>query len=608
MNAQLRMAGHVLRLAFKIDRAAVILIFVFCALGACAIAATGWSQRLLINATAGGGAVSITLAVALGVIGYTGLTATMRVQFNLRFYLAERVDLALTGELLSLAMDVPSVADLENADWQDRLAVLRSGTRALAGAVWAWVGSVAAVLSLGLTVYLLATVSPVLVLTVLLALPPLLAGRRSQQIIQEATDKRAESLRHEEELHRLLCGHTDAAGEIRIAANGEELSARARRSWDAAADVELHAHLRAAIWEFFGWCAYVAGLVGAVATVIVLYRSGRANIGDLTLVIVLALNVRRQISEALGELTSVAAAGQVAKHFLWLRTVTADRVPTASASTSGTGITLRNVSFRYPGARAAALESVDLDLPAGSTVALVGVNGAGKSTLAKLITGLYQPTGGEILIDSTPQSDTRTRLRRISATFQDFLRLEVTLRESIGIGDLPRIRDRPAIGDTLARSGATDLLSKLPAGLESQLGSGYGGSDLSGGEWQRVALSRGLMREEPALVVLDEPSATLDPETEHELFARLVDATRRAVTDRGAVAVLVSHRLSTVRFADTIVVISDGRVIERGSHSDLLDLDGTYAALYTAQAAGYLTSDPGSSTHRTVQAGDAGEL
>jgi ATP-binding cassette subfamily B protein len=257
------------------------------------------------------------------------------------------------------------------------------------------------------------------------------------------------------------------------------------------------------------------------------------------------------------------------------------------------GITLQNVSFAYPGTSRLVLDDVSLTLPAGAVVAIVGENGAGKTTLVKLLTRMYAPTSGEILIDAVPLSAMpaaawRTRL---AGAFQDFFKFEFTARQTIGLGDLARIDDSAAVAAAIERGGAADVIARLPAGLDTQLGPTWpGGVELSFGQWQKLALARGFMRDAPLLTILDEPTAALDAETEHALFERYAAAARAAGDGRnGRITVLVSHRFSTVRMADLIVVLDGARLVEAGTHAALVARGGQYAELYGIQAAAYRT-------------------
>ena len=228
---------------------------------------------------------------------------------------------------------------------------------------------------------------------------------------------------------------------------------------------------------------------------------------------------------------------------------------------------------------------VDIFLPAGKVVAIVGENGAGKSTLVKLLCRMYTPTTGRIVADGVdinrmPNVAWRARL---AGAFQDFFRLELIARHSVGVGDLPRLDDEPAVNAAVERAGASDVVGRLPAGLDTQLGPTWPqGVEVSFGQWQKLALARGFMRDQPLLLVLDEPTAALDAETEHALFERYAAAARS-----DGITILISHRFSTVRMADQIVVLDGARVAEFGSHDELMAKGGPYSELYGIQAAAY---------------------
>ena len=253
------------------------------------------------------------------------------------------------------------------------------------------------------------------------------------------------------------------------------------------------------------------------------------------------------------------------------------------------GIALREVSFGYPPDGGLVLDRVDVDLPAGAAVALVGENGAGKTTLVKLLTGMYQPTAGQVLLDGVPLADIDLAAwrERTAATFQDFVRFELLAGETVGLGDLPRIDTEAALAEALHRADATTVTDALPDGLGTRLGRSFtGGQELSGGQWQRLALARGMMRDVPLLLILDEPTASLDAITEAALFERYLSA-RRLAGRAGAITLLVSHRFSTVRMADLIIVLDQGRIVASGDHASLIREGGLYAELYELQARAY---------------------
>jgi ATP-binding cassette, subfamily B, bacterial len=248
------------------------------------------------------------------------------------------------------------------------------------------------------------------------------------------------------------------------------------------------------------------------------------------------------------------------------------------------GIEFRGVSFCYPGTSERVLEDLNLFLKAGECVALVGHNGAGKTTLVKLLTRLYEPTAGQIFLDGVPleEYDTLDIRRHMSVIFQDFVRYEMAVRENVGFGYIEELDNEERIRVATAQSGATPIIEELPQKYETTLGRMFEkGHELSIGQWQKIALARAFMRRAP-VVVLDEPTSSIDAESEAEIFGRLQQIAA------GATTLLIAHRFSTVRMADRIIVIKQGKIIEDGTHQALLAADGTYAHLFRLQAAGYV--------------------
>jgi ATP-binding cassette subfamily B protein len=248
------------------------------------------------------------------------------------------------------------------------------------------------------------------------------------------------------------------------------------------------------------------------------------------------------------------------------------------------GVRFEDVSFSYPGAEEPALEHISLHLAPGSSLALVGENGSGKTTLIKLLTRLYAPSSGRICLDGQDLAEwEESALReRIGVIFQDFARYQMLVGENVGAGDERFFEDEARWRDAAHKGQASEFIDTLPAGYHTQLGKWFrDGRELSGGQWQKIALSRAFMRTRADILVLDEPTAAMDAEAEAEVFEHF----RQLAHDR--ITILISHRFSTVRMADQIVVLNRGRIVERGSHEELMRLDGRYAHLFSLQARGY---------------------
>ncbi|MFI9003017.1 ABC transporter ATP-binding protein [Streptomyces sp. NPDC053541] len=311
---------------------------------------------------------------------------------------------------------------------------------------------------------------------------------------------------------------------------------------------------------------------------------GRLSLGDLILYTSAATAVTAAVQGMFG------GASGMYEHHLYLRKLYELLAvpPAASGGRPLPGpvrghVVLEHVTFRYPGAERPALRDVSLEIPAGATLAVVGRNGAGKSTLIKLLCRLYEPDEGRILLDGTDirELDPEALRGQVAAMFQDFVTYQATVAENIGLGDLSGLEDRARVEAAARRAGAAGLVERLPQGYGTALGKWFDtGVELSGGEWQKIALARAFMRE-GGLLVLDEPTSALDAEAEHELFARLRELAA------GRTTVYVSHRFSTARRADLIVLVEDGRVTERGTHAELMRLGGSYARLFALQAEAY---------------------
>jgi ATP-binding cassette, subfamily B, bacterial len=531
-------------------------------------------------------------------MGAAGITATRVLWFVgtwtgswIRIGLTERVGFAFDREIISLTADLPGLEHHERPDIQDRLELLRQKQGALGGALNVLVHTANTVVGGVGTLATLAFVSPLLLLLVPFALPAIAITAVQQRWSRVAEQRFAEPSRRARYLKGLTVDR-NAGMELRVFGLEREILSRFRLAWQESWRGMLGVGRRVALLKSVGDLVFMAAYGGAVGLMLWRVGQGRATVGEVVMVVYLARQVRGAITNPISMAGTLGEPLRAAGRLLWLQDYArgVDRggdLPAPARLVDG--IVFDRVSFRYPGTEQWVLRDVSFRIPAGAVVALVGENGAGKTTLVKLLSRMYAPTEGRILVDGVDLADIGVGAwrERLSAAFQDFARFELAAQRSVGVGDLPRLDDCPAVCAALDRAGATDVLAKLPGGPGTQLGARWKeGVDLSTGQWQKLALGRALMREDPLVVFFDEPTASLDAMTEHALFERYARAARSGAA-RGTVTLLVSHRFSTVRSADLILVIDGGGVAELGGHDELLLRDGLYAELYLLQARSY---------------------
>lgn len=543
-----------------------------------------------------------------------GIGAGVAVMVLLIFYytravfgLLERTNRLADRELMHLMGGATDLGHFEHPEYLDQTHRIREDRWTLSNGVSltaTWIRSFVTLVLIGV---LMGGVHPLLLTFPLFAVLSIMFAHRAsthQIRAQEATSE-------QERLRRHLFGVATSpasAKELRVFASTTALRRRHLGVGRAVVAERNRAQWKAARLDLREGLISTLGMLIGIAFTVVLASGGDATGGDVLLVVGLGATLGGSIGGLVQTTIQLLLAARTGMRVDWLRRYAGRPGNTGAGGKMGCGavgrsaepavpaparlcrgIDLNDVSFQYPGAARPVLDNVCVRLPAGATVALVGPNGAGKTTLVKLLLGFLRPTAGSIRLDGVDLTrldpdDWRTR---ITAAFQDHISFEFVAREAVGIGDLAQVRDDSAVRAALHRAGAATLVDDLPAGLDTRLGSRWhNGVELSGGQWQQVALGRGQMRREPLLAVFDEPTAALDPETEQELFdwlARSASAHRQ----RGTVTVIISHRFSTVAMTDLILVLDDGGLVEVGTHKELMDGGGTYAEQFNLQARAY---------------------
>jgi len=534
---------------------------------------------------------ALLLGAAFGLAGSAAATWFLRtVSTRVQRRFRDKVTIALEGHVAQLQASVATIAHQERPELLDRLAVLRDQVFVLDHMYMSVFSTCSWILRLGVTVALLMSVHPALALLALFAVPTVVTSSWRPAIERSAEERAAPANRLAR--HLFVTVTTAAPGkEVRLTGIGPRLVGQRRTEWERWYGIVSAARWGSAVWHTLAWAVFGLGYVGAVVFVASVLHAPSASV---LLVLAAGARLSAYVGATVGEIGFLRGIWMDgSRRLAWLEDYAAAMVATADLPAPDRltrGIRLDHISFAYPGTDRLVLDDVSVNLPAGAVVAIVGENGAGKTTLVKLLCKLYAPTSGRILVDDVdlarlPADEWRARL---AGAFQDFFRFELLARQSVGLGDVPRVDEVPAVREAVDRAGATDVVDKLAAGLSTQLGPAWpGGVDVSFGQWQKLALARGFMRDEPLLLVLDEPTAALDAETEHALFERYAAALRAEGPDRGRISILVSHRFSTVRMADYIVVLDGARVVEAGSHDELIAAGGTYAELYQIQAAAY---------------------
>ncbi|MFT4110633.1 ABC transporter ATP-binding protein [Propionicimonas sp.] len=593
-HASLRAIPVVIGLAWRTDRRRLIIGAGLVLLGTLAQPGVALGVRTLTDQALAGGPPGPLGLLAFVVAGCL-VAQLMLSHFGHLWYfeLGELVEIELNLMVAGAIHHNQPLEAVERPEVADGIDLARADIARIRSTVEATILLATVALQLLFTCVLLASVSPWLLLLPAAATLPVIVTSRAEAPLQRAREQAAGPARRVRQARDATTIATQVK-ETRLGAGHRRLvtihdraqldyARTMRRGYAgylarrAAGQLPFAIALVAAI----GWSAHLAGI-------------GQASTGDVVMVLALTTQVGGQVANAIAQLNTVTQASAGVDRILSLAATLPSATGLAMPPEHGLsgGIELNRLTYTYPDARDPALADLNLRIPAGSAVAVVGENGAGKSTLIKLLQGLYQPTAGTIAIDGIDLADLRPEAwhARSTALFQDFTHLDFTAKESIGVGEIENIDDSDAVHAAVGRARADGLVEAV-GGLGTVLGTRYrAGRELSGGQWQSVGLARALMHERPLLLTLDEPGHSLDPEAE----IAMVEAYERAAADyarrSGAIAFYVTHRLSSVRNADLVLVLRNGRVDAVGRHDQLLAGAGYYADLYTMQADAYSTA------------------
>ena len=538
----------------------------------------GWWDSGLAHPLIGLVALELALAIAQDVLG--------RLVAYVDALLQEKLVIDISIRLMDHAADL-DLASFEDASFQDRLDRARRQTMGripLLNQLMQQMQDSVTVISfgVGLVVY-----NPWLVVLLALALIPSLMGEMHFNARTYALNHARAADRRERDYLRMIAATAETAKEVKIFSLSPWLRDRyltlARRFYLENRVIQRRQLSVMAVLTALGTLAYYAAFLWIIARTL----TGQLSIGDLTFLSGSFLRLRGLLEGLLSGFSSMAGQAMylddLFDFFTARPAIASPADPLPVPAPIAQGFRIENVAFRYPGRDDWAIRGMTLDLRAGETVALVGENGAGKTTIVKLLARLYDPDEGRITLDGRDLRDYDLDQLRgtVGVIFQDFVRYAVTAAENIAIGRIDARDDRPRIVTAAERSLADQVIAKLPKGYDQMVGKRFArGLDLSGGEWQKLAIARAYMRD-AQLLVLDEPTAALDARAEYEVFLRFRDLTQ------GRTALLISHRFSSVRMADRIIVLEGGHVQDQGSHAELVARPGRYKELFELQAQGY---------------------
>jgi len=524
------------------------------------------------------------LGLELGLV--LGLAIVSRLLGMMRSLLRQQLGQKINVEILEKALTL-GLTQFEDSELYDKLTRARreasSRPLSLVSQTFELAQSMITLVGLGA---LLAAFSPIaLAVLITAAIPPFVAELKFSGDAFRLSRWRTPETREQMYVETVIA-REDHAKEVKLFGLGPRFLSRYTAIFNKLYASDRALTIRRAVWAIFLGAIGTLAFYGMVFWIALTTIEGVITIGAMTMYIVVFKQAQSAMSSALGDIGGMYEDNlYLSNLYEFLDTPTMEPTGTATVGTKpGDGVRFEKVSFQYPGSHEYALERVDLYIPPGSKLAIVGENGSGKTTLIKLLTRLYEPTEGRITLDGLDLREWSPTVlhRRIGVIFQDFVRYQLTVGENIGAGDDRAFDDRDRWDDAAERGLAKPVIETLPDTYNTQLGRWFkNGRELSLGQWQKVALSRSFMRRDADILVLDEPTASMDAEAEVKIFERF----REVTADK--IAIVISHRFSTVRMADQIIVLDRGSIIERGTHDELVAADGRYARLFNLQAQGY---------------------